>query len=350
MSNTPVLPEISVIIAAHDPSRTSFLVEAVSSVLHQTLSRGSYEVVLACNFRHPLIDQLGAEYDLQVVYCPTLDIGPKHRAAIEASKGKVLCFLDYDDLFDKTKLEAVLLAFRNYPNLGYLHNGITLIDDQGSSIPRQRFHRRSWRKLMLRGQAYFQGFEKATHVSEIENFDAAFNLSSISVQRAIVVPYLRYLDCLRLASDTFLFYCSMLSPTDILLDSSALTYYRIHSTNVSVKREEKDEGSQRSPVEFLSAGLSDFEALRKMVESSGSQILNRVAHRNFLVHRVIWSISHPDLGPRLSSRDLVVAVSMAIRVDGWRALPFSTQALTYLIFPALGSWLLRLFHRYVNQY
>ena len=94
------LPIISVIITLYN--RTQFIHEAIESVINQTLNKDLYEIILISNI--PIdTSNYGKIVELSII--EDKEIGKMYQRGLEISKGKIITFLDDDDLFYETYMQ-----------------------------------------------------------------------------------------------------------------------------------------------------------------------------------------------------------------------------------------------------
>ena len=219
------LPFISVIIIAHD--NKEFLMEAAMSACDQSLRRENFEIICVKNFTEELFDSELSKYTDVVINSQSRSYGGKARAALQAARGYVICFLDYDDLFFKDKLRIVYETFKKNKDLVYFHNGrtsrlsefvttgsvLTMEPVKSHSIDLKEAHYRD----LIR---FFRNYPD-------------FNSSSISVRKSILAGKETEIESMVMHPDTFLLF-SALESDGMLLDSSmVLTFYRVHHSTTN---------------------------------------------------------------------------------------------------------------------
>jgi hypothetical protein len=64
--------------------------------------------------------------------------GDMFRAAIQESKGDIICFLEDDDIFSVDKIRYIKIIFSKESNISYYHNSYFKIDDSGKNRYRQK--------------------------------------------------------------------------------------------------------------------------------------------------------------------------------------------------------------------
>ncbi|MCH4816713.1 MAG: glycosyltransferase [Saccharolobus sp.] len=99
------MPYISVIITAYN--RKQFLLDAIKSVLNQSLNRNEYEILVAKNFKDDNIDNYLYNNKIKNISIFRSVNNSYIAEAVKLSSGEIISFLDDDDLFLPTKLENV---------------------------------------------------------------------------------------------------------------------------------------------------------------------------------------------------------------------------------------------------
>ncbi|MGC8701278.1 MAG: glycosyltransferase family 2 protein, partial [Thermoplasmata archaeon] len=215
-------PYISVIITAHN--RKEFLKDAINSVLNQTFEKSFYEIIVIKNFEDQEIDNLIDEN--KIISLKTRDdslIGEDLALGIERAKGEVISFLDDDDLFMPKKLETVYNYFKKYENLVYLHNSEYFINEKGNPT-------RFWVKD-LNKNIILDHFKNLNELFKLEKYGFFFNMSSISIRKNKILPYVDNLKKINFHPDDFMFFISTLEePKLFILLKEKLTKYRVHQS------------------------------------------------------------------------------------------------------------------------
>ena len=213
---------ISVIVAAFN--RREYLISALQSLRNQNLPSTNFEVIVIKNFKDERIDRFIEDSGFISVLIGEMKVGEMLRCAFSYSKGKVISFLDDDDVFVPDKLEKVLEVFRNFPKCGYYHNHHSVIDSSGTDMPFE-VREAPPNALWFENADAFIGKLGKTY-----RFSPDFNLSCISVARAVVANQITMLDGVLAATDSSLMILSLESKLGVYLDNRRLTKYRIHSS------------------------------------------------------------------------------------------------------------------------
>jgi glycosyltransferase involved in cell wall biosynthesis len=171
------VPEVAVVIPAANPG--SFLKTALESVLAQTFT--DWEAVVVDDGSSEdlsWIRELDPRVDLIVQ--PRRGPSAARNAAIAATSGPLLAFLDADDLWMPTKVDAQVARMREFPETNLVDTEFERIDDTGSRIGRGfSGHHRTYLDLlggcgiclstvMLRRQALeaVGGFDPRLHAAQ----------------------------------------------------------------------------------------------------------------------------------------------------------------------------------------
>ena len=113
------LPYISVIITAYN--RKEFLLNAIKSVVNQTVEKKYYEIIVIKNFRDETIDEFINKNKIKHLVMDGT-VGEYLDKGISEANGEIISFLDDDDLFFKNKLDIVYKEFRKNKDVVYYHN------------------------------------------------------------------------------------------------------------------------------------------------------------------------------------------------------------------------------------
>ena len=214
-------PYISVIIPVYN--RTQYVNEAIDSVLNQTLDKGKYEIVVVTNVDLPERD------GVKIIKSKDLTLGGKVVEGTLNSEGEVISLLEDDDLFSPNKLEVVYNAFKRY-SISLFHNEMYFIDEKENRIEDLERKREETVRKYLREEPMSYTFLKKNLIDKIK---LSFNNSSISFRKDTLSPYLDYIKGVKhLGLDTIIFFLTAYK-NDISLSSQKLTYYRVHTSNVS---------------------------------------------------------------------------------------------------------------------
>ena len=214
-------PYISIIIPVYN--RTQYIGKAISSVLNQTLNKDKYEIIVVANVDLPEREKV------KIIKSKDLALGGKVVEGILNSEGEVISLLEDDDLFSLNKLELIYNVFNRY-NISLFHNEMYFIDGNGNRIENLERKREEVVRKYLREKPVSYTFLKKNLIGKIK---LSFNNSSISFRKDALLPYLDYIKGIKhLGLDTIIFFLTAYK-NNIFLSSQKLTYYRVHTSNVS---------------------------------------------------------------------------------------------------------------------
>jgi len=131
------VPEASVVMAAKNYAR--FLPAAVESVLAQTVA--DWELVIiddgSTDETPAAVGPFLADRRVRYVRSDRLGQSRAKNLGVGLSRGKVIAFLDADDVWKPTKLEKQLALLRAKPEVGVAFCLRELIDESGAVIPQR---------------------------------------------------------------------------------------------------------------------------------------------------------------------------------------------------------------------
>ncbi len=136
--------DVSVVINAY--KRRSFVKEAIISAALQNVPRSRYEVILVTDINGSELDDLVAPYGHVIRYSNERG-GAMYAKGIAEASGKIITFLDDDDMFVQGKLKRVLEAHESSKSLGLYRHNVTFTNEKGEPLiapdtqattPRQR--------------------------------------------------------------------------------------------------------------------------------------------------------------------------------------------------------------------
>lgn len=213
-------------------NRRKFLLDAVKSIVNQTLPKKFYEIIVIKNFDDDQIDSELNEMGINSILVNDKNVGLKVFEALKKARGKIVTFLDYE--YKPERLKIIKERFDKYPNLVFYHNNFDVINEDGSISLKHKINVESLKlplvankKINLYNIGYFYS------ILDLMWKIGGFNNSCIAVRRQI-------LNCdsvqqIKLSLDTYLFFRALTSGYDILIDDTKLTNYRVHRTNYSFK-------------------------------------------------------------------------------------------------------------------
>ena len=190
-------PYISVVITAYD--RKVFLLNAIKSVLRQTLDKTYYEIIVIKNFKDDNIDDFIKKNKVIGIISNEESLSGKLVEALNIARGTVISFLEDDDSFLENKLDIVYNEFIQDSNVVYYHNLCVYINENGKSIN-----------------------------NNLINPSPDFNMSSISIKKSIVK--IKNNDKTNILPDTSMYLYALESNKKIINGKEKLTYYMFHKS------------------------------------------------------------------------------------------------------------------------
>jgi len=125
------LTDVSVIINAY--RRRNFVKEAVISAVLQNVPKNRYEVILVTDLNYSELNDIVAPYG-HVIHYPNEKGGAMYAKGIAEASGKIIAFLDDDDMFIQGKLKRVLEAYESSRLLGLYRHNVTFVNEKGKPL------------------------------------------------------------------------------------------------------------------------------------------------------------------------------------------------------------------------
>jgi|GEM_PF-1950327 glycosyltransferase involved in cell wall biosynthesis len=298
-------PDVSVVINSH---RREYVRRALASVFDQSLERSAYEVLLVKSYRDAEIESEVRERGGVVLDVERRELGPKLLHGARVSRGRIISFLDDDDEFMPEKLEEVLLAFQRHPSLVYYHNSQEFVDRDGKPISG---FRENWRRATeKKGPLRVTRRMGAATVNLLLQMDPQFNLSSIAVDRRVILENTHLYQEIPRMFDMATFQCALASGGLLLLDTKRLTRYRVHENNISVVTRGGYKDFIAQTIAFLEPVVQSYKTIndfsRENVGDGGARFMENRCLEDLLALEI--------LSPRMNSHELVKNVLDYFRV------------------------------------
>jgi len=245
-------PYITVILL--DYNRKEFLLDAFNSALNQTLDRSKYEIIVTKNFTDDKIDNYIKMNGGKLVFFEKGTYGEQVADALKYANGQVICFLEDDDLFTKEKLKTIYSLMND--KIGYIHNGMFYIDENGKQIKNEKYGNLET-KILVRDEDKNKKFNIPS-----------INPSAICIKKKLLLETKIVNEALSkivAGPDTFYYFVALDSNYDMLAIPDKLTRYRIHGGNTSFQLysyHEFCEKQVKNSIRFL----HDFQIVQKIVK------------------------------------------------------------------------------------
>lgn len=259
---------ISVFVSAY--KREQFLVEAVKSVLSQTLSREFFEIIVTKSFMSTQIDEYLLKNDIISIYIDDDRYGYRFSKALEISKGNIVVTLDDDDIFLPSFLERLYNLFSLNSNLGAYQKSLAFFDATG-----RLYKRKDLRSLDAKESSNF-----VYDLGQREGFNIAISRGSgyghLVIKKDLLLPYLHYLQNVKTSLDTALFAIATLEKCKIFYDSEVSTLVRVHENSESALIvKELDDTFFRNKIKSRTKLLCDYVLFIEMSERHNNKKLKQ---------------------------------------------------------------------------
>lgn len=215
-------PFISVILASHD--KREYFFEALDSIKTQNLPKERYEVLVVKDYRDEKVEKIVEDCGFRSIYTDEQTFQGKVRVGIENSSGRILTFLEDDDLYRPERLSVIYEEFRKDPELVYYHNSHIPIDSKGNQLERSLYFNVDKTYLIEPGQRYERMLQT------VESMNPDFNTSMMAIRRDAFMDSMDFFRNTTGGVDNFIFFAAARAGSKLLLDARKLTCYRIHSS------------------------------------------------------------------------------------------------------------------------
>lgn len=209
--------------------RKDYIIRAVESLLHQSIGRKNFEIIVVKAFLDEEIDRaLNGKAD-KVLFVDEKAHGKKLVAGIKACKGDYVFFMDDDDEFQEKKMETVIDRFSSHPRSIFVHNSIVRIDEGSRLIP-GTMEAAPDKDLVLDTSKVNRRI-----MSSFYRYRANWYSSCMAFRREVLIEHLEQLDQVYQSVDPFLFLCALNHEGEMLLIPDRLTKYRVHTSTTNYK-------------------------------------------------------------------------------------------------------------------
>ncbi|WP_416670984.1 glycosyltransferase [Egbenema bharatensis] len=220
-------PTVSLIITSYN--RSVYLAAAIESVLKQTYT--DFELLLWDDGSTDLSPHIARYYALQdsrirVKTAPHQGVAPTLKAAIAATTGQYLGWVDSDDLLAPIALEQTVAVLNTYPHVGMVYTNYRVIDAQGRDrgLGKRCHIPYSPDKLLVNFMTFHFRLIRRSLYEQVGGIDSSFTYA------------IDYDLCLKLSE-----------VTDIYHLPQALYAYRTHAHSISTQyRSEQDTCARRA--------------------------------------------------------------------------------------------------------
>ncbi|MEM4093281.1 MAG: glycosyltransferase, partial [Conexivisphaerales archaeon] len=254
-------------------------------------------------------------------------------AALRASSGDIISFLDDDDLFYPEKLKVVVGQFMAHEELGFYHNGKVDIDSEGKPMA---LREGGGRQYAVGGTRFFFDPKARPSIRALMTLNPGSNSSSISIRRESVFEHLEELRSIRAYPDAFIYAVSLARGVVLEYDSRPLTKYRVHTENTSSARVFMDmDEYMRGRRSILELVIQDQRKILEVVERVDRYAVATELLRNSLA--VFQMSKHVNDGENraLVLREYIrmLTAGHLLNYDVYSASLLSARALSYALLP-----------------
>ncbi len=283
-ANPNYSPLLSIIICAHN--RKKYILEAIESVLLQTLDHRKFEIIVIKNFNDPDIDHfIDGETNIKSIYTDAPNLSNKQSIGIKESKGSYICFLDDDDLFTKERLEVLEKYFRKNSDISFIHNGMIFIDQNGHELQKSR----SFDPIVCNPISVNKRLIK-NMLSQM----ASYNPSSMAISRELALTYVDLLDSTFREVDTFWFACALDFGKKLMVIPNHLTKYRRHLGGLSRASDPK------KILDYAKLAIENMSILEFNLKAKASQLFIKYKQNEWLLKRSIFNTVEVKDGARFA--------------------------------------------------
>ncbi len=300
---------ITVIVTAY--RRREFLHDAVASLRAQTLPRDAIELCVVSDFP---TEHEGLDVDFPEIVLLHPDDPAEGRwidAALSATRGEVVCFLDDDDRFEPHKLEEIARRFTEDPALGYLHHGFCIEGSESwaRSEVLESFANAPMHYLPDRGKS-------DVAIAAMWGDGAAFNSSSVAIRRRILEGCAGDLREVRGGYSPFLFFAALSSHDALCSDPTILSRYRRHPGNESPTASWTRREWWRRSLEIAEIRAHDVDVVLRMVAARRPQISTTVLRSARAANQLLARLADTPASRTSTSRALR-AYLREVGFSGW---------------------------------
>ncbi len=341
------LPLVSVIVTAG--TRTRFLKDALQSVANQDCDLHDCELVVVSTEPHlvqaivSLLPRLKSLHRTATVVPTGQAIGPVFASGIRSSTGRVLAFLNDDDMWLPSKLSVILAMFLNNKDLGYVKHSQSFVDEYGKPEPdRSRLGRIG--QSSPGTELHLSGSTVQRELRKLARFRPDFNSSSIALRRNVVDQRLLTLERMARNEDTFFFYSAIAARCAISVIPEKLTLYRVHEGSTSAPQASDLNHRLRAYSDFNQRLAASSQVALQDFDPKVNQVLIRVIKREIAMQ---WTLTQ-ILSPKKSRLNVLHSAAKLIRFiftyDISLNVSVELLATLYLLSPSL-AWRTYLAHR-----
>lgn len=298
-------PFVSVLVTAYN--RKEYILEAVKSVLNQTIERSKYEIIVVKNYLDYNIDKFLSEYGVINIYTDELSLGAKLAYGIEKARGEILCFLEDDDMFLPNKLNEVTNIFHSNNKIFLARNNIfktfsPVIINSIIKINSKNFH--------CIHEISISNIKSVKDLFHIRRKYSFFNTSSISIRKDPYVKSSNFLKDVNNGIDLFLFYFGIFNGSEdniIAFQEQTLSIYRLHNSWSQISSDQSTDNFVKQNLMVSYQGIEAYEKFKTIFNTNA--ILNE-----FLIISInAWMVQIKMIeGKKINFTELISLIKVGI--------------------------------------
>lgn len=319
------VPYLSVIICAHN--RKTYLLDAISSVLNQTIEKKMFEIILVKNFLDPDIDSfVEKNVGIKSIFTEAQNLSNKQAVGIREASGSIICFLDDDDLFVPERLSVLTSYFEQNENLSFIHNGMIFIDLNGEELQKSP----SFGNIQYR-----HNLSRPSTIKKMLTQMAGYNPSSMAISRNLAIAYLDVLEKTFREVDTFWFACALDYGEKSIVIPDHLTKYRRHSGGLSRASD------SRKVFEYAKAAIDNMSIINSNLKSNISRQYIQYKLDEWYLKMIIFDPEKAEILPKVKAfQSLIKLINLIpvrefLKLSSLIFLSIFSQDLALSLYPTL---------------
>jgi Glycosyl transferase family 2 len=225
-------PHGSVLIDTYNHER--FIEQAIISVLEQDIPMADVEIIVVDDGSTDRTPEIVRKFEPRVRLLRKANGGQASafNAGIPECRGEIIAFLDGDDWWAPGKLRRVVEAIERDPEVGLVGHGVIVAFPDGRENTE-----------LLRETSRFR-LDSAEAARSFRVRKSFLGTSRLTIRARLIPLLLPVPEALRFEADEYLFTVGAASATALILPE-ALTFYRIHDTNLFQMSGFQEDGIRR---------------------------------------------------------------------------------------------------------
>lgn len=244
---------------------------ALSSANSQNCDPDQMEIIILVEQDAGVLTSLlpTIRFPYKVVPTGPIPIGQAYAVGVTVAKGKVICFLDNDDVWDSSHVAMVIRALNRYRNAVLFKNAaIPIFEDLWHDSRSKRLYDFSMgiRQVSLEQDALIV-VKTPFELKRVSHLAPIHNMSSIAVRREILLKQLDTVIQIQFFVDISIVLISLASGSPIIFCAVPLTLYRVRDLSLSNRGIVRAKGTLTSDSwKAYAAYQSIFKRLRQQPE------------------------------------------------------------------------------------